>query len=172
MTKIVEEIATYDIGRLEEVLGEIATTAKSGHSPKEKFSGIFQRQRARFAEQANNIEERRTEDEDAANIFAVMLEFHHKQVNTTKEANTIATQMAQMQMKTMTEQQQQQMAQFTKTTTSMQSNQQQQCQPKEDKENSKPQTKGRGDTHHPNDAGKSNCPHCKRIVFHKLERCL
>ena len=55
--------------------------------------------RTRFAEQANNVEERRREDEDAANIFAVMQVSHHEQVNAIKEDNATVMQMAQMQMK-------------------------------------------------------------------------
>jgi len=133
------------------------------------------KKRTRFAEQANNAKERRREDEDAANIFAVMQKSHHKQVNAIKEANVTAMQMAQMQMKTMAEQQQhmqQQMAQSMKMMTAMQSNQKQPYQPKEDKENNNPQVKGHSDTQRLNDAGKSNCPHCKRMVFHKPDRCL
>jgi len=104
-----------------------------------------------------------------------MQESHHEQVNAITEANTTAMQMAQMQMKMMAEQQQQmqhQMAQFMKTMAAMQSSQKQPYQPKEDKENNNPQVKGRGDTQRPHDAGKSNCPHCKRMVFHKPDRCL
>ena len=43
--------------------------------------------RTQFAEQANTVEERRREDEDAADILAVMQESHHEQVNVIKEAN-------------------------------------------------------------------------------------
>ena len=61
--------------------------------------------RNRFAEQANNVEERKREDEYVANIFVVMQESHHEQVNAIRESNAMVMQMVQMQMKTMAEQQ-------------------------------------------------------------------
>ena len=135
-------------------------------SPDESQFSKFLAKRTRFHESASNVKEKENEKEenDATMMFAMMQEQHQEQLNAMQEINAAAMNTANTSMEEMAKNMQIMMAAMPDMSKTAE----------EDDQNTdtwmkvmKPWDKPGYIKREPN-----ICPNCKRVVYHKPDKCL
>ena len=122
--------------------------------------------RTRFHESASNVKEKETEKEenDATMMFAMMQDQHQDQLNAMQEINAAAMNTANTSMEEMAKNMQIMMAAMPGMSKTAE----------EDEKKTDTRTKGVKPWDKPGYVKRDPkmCPNCKRVVYHKTDKCL